>query len=181
MWFQFQNVYFWQSVSFCFIQFWSNGIPLIDCLKTILVFCRARQTVSEYPIGRLHSFRSVWTNIHPSSSLNKNSHLSDDIHCDKKGPFLRFGSLLGPYINFRVPIFSVLATFTRRMSIQSACIQQWVNLVCPFLHKSVIQGGFFLTIPTQKNQESTRKNQSIWTVPMGSVLKCLSKVKVNIF
>ena len=130
MWFQFQNVYFWQSVTFCFIQFWSNGIPLIDCLKTILVFCRARQTVSEYPIGRLHSFRSVWTNIHPSSSLNKNSHLSDDIHCDKKGPFLRFGSLLGPYINFRVPIFSVLATFTRRMSIQSACIKQWVNLIC---------------------------------------------------
>ena len=46
------------------------------------------------------------------------------------GPFWRFGSLLGPYLYFRVPIFSVLASFTRRKSIQSACIQQWVNLIC---------------------------------------------------
>ena len=38
--------------------------------------------------------------------------------------------VLGPYLYFRVPIFSVLASFTRRMSIQSACIQQWVNLNC---------------------------------------------------
>ena len=71
---QFQNFYFWQSVTFCNIQFWSNGVPLIDCLKTIEIFWRARQTVSEYP--RFHGFRFVWTNIHPcpnpSSSLNKN-------------------------------------------------------------------------------------------------------------
>ena len=71
---QFQNFYFWQSVTFCNIQFWSNGVPLIDCLKTIEIFWRARQTVSEYP--RLQGFRFAWTNIHPcpnpSSSLNKN-------------------------------------------------------------------------------------------------------------
>ena len=36
----------------------------------------------------------------------------------------------GPYIGTRVPIISVLASFTRRMSIQSACIQQWVILIC---------------------------------------------------
>ncbi len=44
---------------------------------------------------------------------------------------VRFGFLLGPYLYFRVPIFSVLAPFTRRMSIQSATafIQQWVNLI----------------------------------------------------
>ena len=28
---QFQNLYLWQSVTFCIIQFWSNGVPLIDC------------------------------------------------------------------------------------------------------------------------------------------------------
>ena len=35
-----------------------------------------------------------------------------------------------PYSYSRVPIFSVLASFTQRMSIQSACIQQQVNLIC---------------------------------------------------
>ena len=34
--------------------------------------------------------------------------------------FWHFGSLLGLYLYFWVPIFSVLASFTRRMSIQSA-------------------------------------------------------------
>ena len=33
--------------------------------------------------------------------------------------------ILGPYLYFRVLIFTVLASFTQRMSIQSACIQQW--------------------------------------------------------
>ena len=37
----------------------------------------------------------------------------------------------------------------------------------------------FLTVPTQKFL-SIRKNQSIRTVPMGTVLKCLSMVKVQI-
>ena len=32
---------------------------------------------------------------------------------------------MGPYLYFRVLIFTVLASFTQRMSIQSACIQQW--------------------------------------------------------
>ena len=85
---QFQNFYFWQSVTFCNIKFWSNGVPLIDCLKTIEIFWRARQTVSEYP--RLQGFRFAWTNIHPcpnpSSSLNKNCPdfviLPGDFFCD---------------------------------------------------------------------------------------------------
>ena len=38
-----------------------------------------------------------------------------------KGPFWIFGSLLGPYLYFRVPIFNVLAKFIQRMSIQSSC------------------------------------------------------------
>ena len=33
-----------------------------------------------------------------------------------RDPFWHFGSLLGLYLYFRVPIFSVLASFTRRMS-----------------------------------------------------------------
>ena len=32
---------------------------------------------------------------------------------------------MGPYLYFRVLIFTFLASFTQRMSIQSACIQQW--------------------------------------------------------
>ena len=32
---------------------------------------------------------------------------------------------MGPYLYFRVLIFTVLASLTQRMSIQSACIQQW--------------------------------------------------------
>ena len=52
-------------------------------------------------------------------------------HCPKKGPYFKdlvlnkdlFG-ILGPYLYFRVLIFTILASFTQRMSIQSACIQQ---------------------------------------------------------
>ena len=36
------------------------------------------------------------------------------------GPYRDLFGVLGPYLYFRVPIFSVLATFTQRMSIQSA-------------------------------------------------------------
>ena len=32
---------------------------------------------------------------------------------------------MGPFLYFRVLIFTFLALFTQRMSIQSACIQQW--------------------------------------------------------
>ena len=32
---------------------------------------------------------------------------------------------MGPYLYFRVLIFTFLASFTQKMSIQSACIQQW--------------------------------------------------------
>lgn len=57
-------------------------------------------------------------------------------HCHLKGPFYRDGVpigtllafwvpiVLGPYLYFRVPIFSVLASFMQRISIQSACIHQ---------------------------------------------------------
>ena len=40
------------------------------------------------------------------------------------GTFLPFWALLGPYLYFRVPIFSVLAKIMERMSIQSSCAQQ---------------------------------------------------------
>ena len=33
--------------------------------------------------------------------------------------------ILGPFFYFRVLIFTFLASFTQRMSIQSSCIQQW--------------------------------------------------------
>ena len=36
--------------------------------------------------------------------------------------FWHFGSSLGPYSYFRVLIFTILVSFTQRMSIQSACI-----------------------------------------------------------
>ena len=45
------------------------------------------------------------------------------------GIFLAFWVLFGSHLFFRVPIFSDLASFTRRMSIQSACVQQWVKLI----------------------------------------------------
>jgi len=35
---------------------------------------------------------------------------------------------MGPYLYFRVLIFTFLASFTQRMSIQSACIQQCSGL-----------------------------------------------------
>ena len=63
------------------------------------------------------------------------------MHCSPKGPYFRdrvpigtFFTFLGPYLYFRVPIFSVLAKFTQRMSIQSSCTQQWLNLMSKFLH-----------------------------------------------
>ena len=57
----------------------------------------------------------------------------DQRHCLQKGPYFKdlvlnkdlfwiFGSLMGPYLYFRVLIFTFLASFTQRMSIQSACI-----------------------------------------------------------
>ena len=42
-------------------------------------------------------------------------------HCHLKGPYYRdLIGVLGPYLYFRVPIFSVLASFMQRISIQSA-------------------------------------------------------------
>ena len=51
-------------------------------------------------------------------------------HCLQKGPYFTdlvlnndlFG-ILGPYLYFRVLIFTILVSFTQRMSIQSACIR----------------------------------------------------------
>ena len=45
-------------------------------------------------------------------------------HCHLKGPYRDLIGVLGPYLYFRVPIFSVLALFMQRISIQSACIHQ---------------------------------------------------------
>ena len=39
---------------------------------------------------------------------------------------------MGPYLYFRVLIFTFLASFTQRMSIQSACIQLWFKLLANF-------------------------------------------------
>ena len=52
------------------------------------------------------------------------------MHCLQKGPYFKdlllnkdlFG-ILGPYLYFRVLIFTILVSFTQRMSIQSACIR----------------------------------------------------------
>ena len=63
---------------------------------------------------------------------------SEDIHATARkrvpimgpGPYRNLFDILGPYLNFRVPIFSVLAKFTQRLSIQSSYTQQWVNLIC---------------------------------------------------
>ena len=66
----------------------------------------------------------VCSDIYPTLSFHV------QLHWCKKGPYYRYlFDVLGPYLYFRVLIFSVLASFTRRMSIQSACIQQWVNLI----------------------------------------------------
>ena len=50
------------------------------------------------------------------------------MQCLQKGPYFKdlvlnkdlFG-ILGPYLYFRVLIFTILVSFTQRMSIQSAC------------------------------------------------------------
>lgn len=47
------------------------------------------------------------------------------------GLFWPFWALLGPYLYFRVPIFSVL--LNSRVSIQCACTHQWLNLICAVL------------------------------------------------
>ena len=47
---------------------------------------------------------------------------------------------MGPYLYFRVLIFTFLASFTQRMSIQSACIQQW------FRFKLLANFDFFLCL-----------------------------------
>ena len=52
-----------------------------------------------------------------------------DKHSPRKGPYFKdlvlnkdlFG-ILGPYLYFRVLIFTILASFTQRMSIQSALV-----------------------------------------------------------
>ena len=62
----------------------------------------------------------------------------NQMHCFSKGLSFRdwiprdkdLFDFLGPSSYFKVPIFNVLAKFTLRMSIQSACTQQWVNLIC---------------------------------------------------
>ena len=54
------------------------------------------------------------------------------VHCLQKGPQFKdlvknkdlFG-ILGPYLYFRVLVFTSQASFTQRILIQSACIQQW--------------------------------------------------------
>ena len=56
------------------------------------------------------------------------------------------------------------------------CLTRRLYTSCMYL---VVHGGFFLTVPTQKFL-NTRKNQSTQTVPMGTVLKCQSMVKVKI-
>ena len=54
------------------------------------------------------------------------------------GLFWPFWALLGPYLYFRVPIFSVLARLTQKMSIQSVWMQQWVNLSCAVLKNHLL-------------------------------------------
>ena len=51
-------------------------------------------------------------------------------HCLQKGPYFKdlvlnkdLFCILGPYSYFRVLIFTILASFTQRMPIQSACIR----------------------------------------------------------
>ena len=68
----------------CF-QFWSNGMPMTDCLKTMKFFGRTCQTVSEYAIGRLHSFRFVCSNIHScrqsNIALGQNCNIAQGKYC----------------------------------------------------------------------------------------------------
>ena len=57
------------------------------------------------------------------------------MHCLQKGPYFKdlllnkdlFG-ILGPYLYFRVLIFSILGSFTQRMSIQSHICRHWFRL-----------------------------------------------------
>ena len=70
----------------------------------------------------------------------------NQMHCSPKGLSFRdwvpidrdLFDFLGPYSYFKVPIFNVLAKFTLRMSIQSACTQQWVNLICAVLNHNLL-------------------------------------------
>ena len=51
-------------------------------------------------------------------------------HCPQKGPCRDLFGVLGPYSYFRVPIFSVLTSFTWRMSIQSVYNNELSWSVC---------------------------------------------------
>jgi len=70
------------------------------------------------------------------------------MHCLQKGPYFKdlllnkdlFG-ILGPYLYFRVLIFTILVSFTQRMSIQCACIQQ-CSLKCACIQQCSLKPSF---------------------------------------
>ena len=64
-------------------------------------------------------------------------------HCSQKGPYYRDRVPIGTFLTFWVPIgslfifqgpyFQCFGKFTQRMSIQSACTQKLVNLICAII------------------------------------------------
>ena len=50
------------------------------------------------------------------------------------GPYRDLFYFLGPYLFFRIPIFSIVFKFTQRLSIQSAYMQLSENLYCLVIH-----------------------------------------------
>ena len=74
------------------------------------------------------------------------------MHCLQKGPYFKdlllnkdlFG-ILGPYLYFRVLIFTILVSFTQRMSIQSHICRHW------FRFTLLANFNFYLCLRTNFN------------------------------
>ena len=84
-------------------QKWSLYTKIDEFLLTVLVT----------GIGVLPNVASRWYAVLEKDPLD---HCLQMVFRDL-GPYRDLFGILGPYLFFRVPIFSVLASFTRRMSI----------------------------------------------------------------
>ena len=121
--------------------------------------------------------------------------------CGQKGPyfrdrvpmgtFLTFWVPVGPYLYCRVTIFSVLAKFMQRMSIKSACTQQWMNLVCLWWVNSctIIVCRYWFCVKLLANHDFTVSyalnfinlcfGSLFWLpVPIGSLFQCSQIQKI---
>ena len=105
------DIYIWSALfTWCNMKFTS-----VKFILTSFDFVPA--SIDRWP-GLTHSWHPIATNI-CTWSLETGQQLQVSLTVTKMMPVIIFG-VSGPYLYFKVPIFSVLATFTPKMSIRSA-------------------------------------------------------------